>query len=121
MAGLVTFIAVVACAPALSGGSQPASPSPDETKASAQRFEVLVQYRDDVEEPQKVAVRKSVGGRIKERLDSPAGTRNLEVLVVPRTKKLDSIDRVVAALRRHKAVRIAEPQQAYTRQSTGPA
>ena len=113
-------VAAVACVPA-SQQEQPRPPdkTTESAKPAAPAFEVLVQYREGTKDAAKMAVRKSVNGKLKESLDSPSGASGLEVLIVPRTTKYNSIDRVVSDLRRHKAVRVVEPQQVYSKQSSG--
>jgi hypothetical protein len=101
-------------------GQSPAPPPPkkqsDVAKPAQTAFEILVQYREGVKESDKVAARKSVDAKLKETLGTPSDSRNLEVLIVPRTKKVDTIDQAVSELRRNKAVRIAEPQQVFSKQ-----
>lgn len=80
------------------------------TNAPSAGFEVLVQYREGAKDSDRAAARKSVNGRVKETL----GAAGAEVVLVPKTKVHDSIDKVVAILRRQKSVRIAEPNQEYT-------
>ena len=107
--------AALACVPAAQSPQTGTDKRVGTSKAEPQTFEVLVQYRDGTKEADKVAIRKSVGGRLKETLKNPG----LEVLLVPKSEKLNSPDGVVLELRRNKAVRIAEPQQTYSKQPAG--
>lgn len=116
----VLVIAAIACLPA----AEQEPPKPTEKTGESPKpiepaFEVLVQYREGTKDTAKVAVRKSVNGKLKEKLDSPSGASGLEVLLVPRSKRYDSVEQVVSELRRNKAVRIVEPQQIYSKQSSG--
>ena len=116
--GVATAVLVtlaVACVPAAQNLPKESEKKADPSGSASQTFEVLVQYRAGTKEADKAAVRKSVHGRLKEHLSTPG----LEVLLVPKTEKLDSPDRVVTALRRNKSVRVAETQQVYTKQPSG--
>jgi hypothetical protein len=114
-------VAAVACVPASqqNQAGSAAKTAQSTRPAPTPVFEVLVQYKDGTKTDAKVAVRKSVNGTLKESLDSPSGASGLEVLIVPRSSKYDSIERVVSDLRRNKAVRVVEPQQVYSKQPSG--